>query len=215
MGSIDFECHSVGQGLQIDKASLGMRGPHQAANAAVALAAVCELRHQGWWISTEAMCEGLERAVMPGRVEVLPGEPTVVLDTAHNPASAQALVEALAELPAASRRTLILSISHDKDVAAIVRELAAYFDRVVVTQYRENPRAVAAEKLLKIVEESVAGEQKSVMLCHTPQDAWNHVVSTAAGGELVCIAGSFYLTAEMRPLALLHATSTTAATAAR
>ena len=66
---------------------------------------------------------------------------TVVLDTAHNPASARALVEALAEMPAAVARTLVLSISHDKDVRAIVGELAPHFDRFIVTQYQENPRA--------------------------------------------------------------------------
>ena len=117
-----------------------MRGPHQAANAAVALATVAELRHQGWWISAEAMRQGLSTAALPGRVEVIAGEPSVVLDTAHNPASAQALVDTLAEMPAASRRTLVLSISHDKDLRAIVRELVPHFDRFVITQYQENPR---------------------------------------------------------------------------
>src|SRR5205085_7302302 len=99
---------------RLNSLTLAMPGRHQAANAAIALATICELRHQGWCISNDAIRSGLSQAALPGRVEITPGDPTIVLDTAHNPASARALVETLAELPAHSRRTLILSISHDK-----------------------------------------------------------------------------------------------------
>ena len=136
-----------------------MPGRHQAANAAIALATVSELRHQGWCMSNDAMRIGLSRARLPGRVEIVFGDPTIVLDTAHNPASARALVETLAELPAVSRRTLILSISHDKDVPAVVREFAIHFDRIIVTQYQENPRAVPARELLQIVADSTVGSR--------------------------------------------------------
>jgi dihydrofolate synthase/folylpolyglutamate synthase len=179
-----------------------MRGAHQAANAAVALAVIGELRHQGWCVSSEAMRLGLAQAALPGRVEVVSGEPMVVLDTAHNPASARALIEALAELPRAERRTLVLSISRDKDVRAIVRELVPHFDRFIVTQYQENPRAVAAAKLAQLVHEALGTRGAEVVVYRTPQEAWNYVVPTALRGELVCIAGSFYLTAEMRRLVM-------------
>ena len=57
---------------------------------------------------------------------------------------------------APARRTLILSISHDKDVPAIVRELAPHFDRFIVTQYQENPRAVPAEQLAEMIRDIAA-----------------------------------------------------------
>jgi dihydrofolate synthase/folylpolyglutamate synthase len=177
-----------------------MPGPHQAANAAVALATIEELRHQGWCISADAMRTGLASAALPGRVEVIAGDPTVVLDTAHNPASARALIEALAELPTPVRRTLVLSVSHDKDVRAIVRELVPHFDRVIVTQYQDNPRAVPAESLAATVNEQLASRGLKSTVCPTPAQAWQHVRDTATAGELVCIAGSFFLAAEMRPL---------------
>jgi dihydrofolate synthase/folylpolyglutamate synthase len=201
-GRIDFTYAVPGQEHRFENMPLTMRGPHQAANAAVALAAVAELRHQGWCISAQAMRMGLDSAVLPGRVEVVAGEPTVVLDTAHNPASARALVEALGEMPAPSRRTLVLSISHDKDLRAIVQELAPHFDRFVVTQYQENPRAVPAEDLARIVQHTLIGRPRNVTVSATPQQAWRYVCDTAILGERVCIAGSFYLTAEMRPLVL-------------
>jgi dihydrofolate synthase/folylpolyglutamate synthase len=196
----EMEFRMVGQEFNLEHVALAMRGPHQAANAATALAAVAELRRQGWCVSTDAIRDGLGRAVVPARVELIAGEPAVVLDTAHNPASARALVAALAELPRTGRRTLLLSVSRDKDVRAIVGELAPHFDRVVVTQYRENPRAVAVEELAEIVRE-LAGNG-NVISCVTPNAAWHAVCGTAEPGELVAIAGSFFLAAELQPIVL-------------
>ena len=128
----------------------------------------------------------------------------VVLDTAHNPAAAQALVAALAEMPAATRRTLVLSVSKDKDVRAIVRELVPHFDRFVVTQYQDNPRAVPAERLADLIRSTAqpTPAAECIGVYAQPREAWRHVCQTAIAGELVCITGSFYLAAEMRPLLL-------------
>jgi dihydrofolate synthase/folylpolyglutamate synthase len=186
-----------------------MPGQHQAANAAVALATIAELRHQGSCVSADAMRSGLSTAKLPGRIEVLAGDNSVILDTAHNPASARALVDTLREQPGPTRRTLILSISHDKDVAAIVEQLSPHFDRFVVTQYQENPRAVPAENLAKIVRGSLLAEGAEVTVCPTPQETWRYVCRTMLPGERVCITGSFYLAAEMRPLVQSSAISST------
>jgi dihydrofolate synthase / folylpolyglutamate synthase len=177
-------------------------------NAAVALATIEELRHQGWCISQDAVQEGLARARLPGRVEIFSGQPTVVLDTAHNPASARALARTLDEIPRGGRRTLILAVSHDKDIAGIVRELVPHFDRIVATRYQENPRAVPAGDLAELVQaELVRANQElqlagRVEICATPREAWESVCRSAEPDELVCIAGSFYLAAELRQLVL-------------
>jgi dihydrofolate synthase/folylpolyglutamate synthase len=199
VAKFDFRYLVPTQEFHLNSLMLAMPGRHQAANAAIALATISELRHQGWCISNDAIRSGLSRAALPGRVEITSSDPTIVLDTAHNPASARALVETLDELPR-SRRTLILSISHDKDVPAVVRELATHFDRIVVTQYQENPRAVPAEELLKTVAEAVGRNPIDVVLRPTPKEAWQFAIDSAAPGECICIAGSFYLAAEMRPL---------------
>jgi dihydrofolate synthase/folylpolyglutamate synthase len=146
------------------------------------------------------MRRGLAAAKLPGRVEFLPGQPDVVLDTAHNPASAKALTAALAEIRVAGRRTLLLAASRDKDVAGIVRELAPQFDRVVVTEYKKNPRAVPACDLAELVRAEMGGNSKAVEVYSTPAEAWQAVSPTAQDGELVCIAGSFYLAGELRAL---------------
>ena len=84
--------------------ALGLLGRHQAANAAVALAAVEELRHAGWTIPEAAVRRGLAEVAWPARVEVVARRPTVVLDAAHNAASIAALVEMLDESFSARRR---------------------------------------------------------------------------------------------------------------
>jgi dihydrofolate synthase/folylpolyglutamate synthase len=133
-------------------------------------------------------------------VEVFTGEQTIVVDTAHNLASAQALVSALEELPAPARRSLVLSVSRDKDVRAIVGTLAPHFDRFVVTQYQENPRAVRAESLAEILRGALAGRAVELAVCPNPPDAWQFIQRSVVPRELVCITGSFFLAAEMRRL---------------
>jgi dihydrofolate synthase / folylpolyglutamate synthase len=219
-GKIDFEYRVTGQEHRIADVRLAMRGPHQAANAAVALATIEELRHQGWCVSAEAMRLGLSRTVLPARVELISREPIVVLDAAHNAASARALVAAIGEIDRPSRRTLVVSISHDKDVQAILRELVPHFDRFLVTQYLENPRAVPAESLAHLVRDELSPDRDSdglqdgafgvpgnrnnsapdITIHATPADAWNYIDATKFPGELICITGSFFLAAEMRRL---------------
>jgi dihydrofolate synthase/folylpolyglutamate synthase len=212
----DFETSLVGHELRLENISLAMRGSHQAANAGVALATVTEMRHQGWCVSTDAMRRGLAEAVLPGRVEYLAGQiengatrgrPAVVIDAAHNQASARALVAALAELPGRGRRTLVLSVSSDKDVAAILRELVPFFDRVLATQYQDNPRAVAAEELAGLARAAVAAGQvrsrgTEIIVCATPGEAWEWVCENGASEELIVVAGSFFLAAEMQRIVL-------------
>jgi dihydrofolate synthase/folylpolyglutamate synthase len=187
---------------------LAMPGEHQRANAAVALATIAELRRQGWCISDDAMRDGLTHAKLPGRIEVVFGKPTVVIDTAHNPASAQALAATLADMPRHGRRTLILAVSCDKDVAGIVQALAPHFDRIVATQYLENPRAIPAGDLASVVRTELdrvdlrGRPAERVEILATPREAWESVCRSAEPDELVCIAGSFYLAAELRPVVL-------------
>jgi dihydrofolate synthase / folylpolyglutamate synthase len=200
IAEFDFRYTVPAQEHRLNNLVLRMPGRHQATNAAIALATVAELRHQGGCISNDAIRRGLSQAALPGRVEITPGNPTIVLDTAHNPASARALVETLAELPAPTRRTLILSISYDKDVNAIVRELTPHFDKIIATQYQENPRAVPADKLFNIVSESATPGRTTTLVRATPREAWRSAIESAVSGECICIAGSFYLAAEMRPL---------------
>lgn len=180
---------------------VGPRGPHQAQNAAVALAAIGELSDQGWSIGGAARRSALATLALPGRVEVFGCSPMVVVDTAHNEASAAALAAALGELGPFARRTLVLAVSRDKDVPAIVRELAPAFDRVITTRYLENPRAVDPHRLAGMVRSECAGRPTEVLTIDAPAPALEHALAGSAPEDLVCVAGSFFIAAELRPLA--------------
>src|SRR5262249_12697482 len=106
---------------------LGLLGEHQAANAAVAVGCIEQLRAKGWPISDRAVVEGLATVRWPARMEVLGGRPLVILDCAHNVASARAFVETLQASFAPARHWLIFACSNDKDVAGILRVLAPAF----------------------------------------------------------------------------------------
>src|SRR6185295_16258868 len=114
---------------------------------AVALAA-CE-RRLGRRLEAAPLRRALRAVRMPGRLEVLPGEPTVVLDGAHNPAGMEALVDSLPELLGRRRPVAVLSVLDDKDAAAMIASLAR-FARAVVATRSSHPRAAAPETLVHL-----------------------------------------------------------------
>ncbi|MCG2683973.1 MAG: bifunctional folylpolyglutamate synthase/dihydrofolate synthase, partial [Planctomycetales bacterium] len=189
---------------------LAMLGRHQAANAAVALAGVEELRLSGWTIPETAIRRGLAEVVWPARVEVLARRPAVVLDAAHNVASIEALVEALEESFSVARRLLVFAATQDKDVGGMWRALLGRFDHAILTRYLNNPRGVPPEELRKLAAcwcgsstDCWCGSSTAaptVEIAPTPADAWDAVGRLAQPDDLICVTGSFFLAAEMRRL---------------
>src|SRR5262249_53093024 len=109
---------------------LSLLGEHQAANAAVVVACVEQLRAQGWHLPNAAVAAGLREVAWPARLEVMGRRPLVVLDCAHNDASARALVDTLITSFPPARRLLVFASSSDKDVAGMFRILAPHFAHV-------------------------------------------------------------------------------------
>ena len=201
LGSLDFEGDLGSEDVSLTDIPLRMLGTHQAANAALAIATVAQLRKQGWRISSDAICQTFTELTLPGRIELIRRRPAVVLDVAHNVAAVEALVEVLATSFSCTHRTLVLAATRDKDVSGIVRVLVPHFDRVIVTQYQDNPRAVATEKLGKIVQAELVRQKlvdRTVIECPMPVDAWQLARKGARVDQLVCITGSFFVVAELR-----------------
>ena len=199
------------EGSPLAEVALGLSGQHQAANATVALAVVDELNRQGWQIDTQAQRQGLARVQLPGRIERIPAtadstqlkRPAVVLDTAHNEASAHALAATLVE-EFSGPRTLIVACSKDKDVEAIACALVPVFDLVIITRYLENPRAVALDDLAHQFQQACTRQrcETDLVTSPTPQSAWQQAIALTRPNGVICIAGSFYLAAELRPVVL-------------
>jgi len=198
---------------KVRKYQLGLIGRHQAANAALAITIADELRRQGFPIPDEAYARGLSEIQWPARIEVLSTAPTVVLDAAHNVASIAALLETLRECFTARRRWLIFATSRDKPAEQMLRQLRTAFDEIVLTRYQHNPRAVPIEQLA----EMLSGQQSrrwprrsadarreqrrpEIHQIATPAAAWDFVRERAEPEDLICVTGSFFLAAEIRPL---------------
>jgi dihydrofolate synthase/folylpolyglutamate synthase len=178
---------------------LGLLGEHQAANAAVAVACIEQLRSAGWHVPDAAVAAGLANVLWPARLEVLSHRPLVVLDCAHNVASAEALAQTLQTSFPPARRLLVFASSNDKDVAGIFRVLAPYFKHAFLTRYGNNPRSVPPDELAGFLQRS---SDLPCTVCPIPADAWQAARAMAAPADLICITGSVFLAGELRPLIL-------------
>jgi hypothetical protein len=177
---------------------LGLLGAHQAANAAVAVACVEVLREQGWHVSDAAVAAGLAGVRWPARMEVVGRRPLVVLDCAHNVASAEAVVQTLnSSFPPGGRRLLVFAGSSDKDLPGIFRVLAPHFAHAYLTRYAHNPRAVPPEQLAALLRQV---SDLPFSLHPTAAAAWQAARAAAGADDLVCVTGSVFLAGELRPV---------------
>ncbi len=178
---------------------LSLLGQHQADNAALVVACVEHLRAEGWKIPDATVSSGLASVVWPARTEVLGRRPFVVLDCAHNPASAEALVRTLLESFPPCRRLLVFAGSSDKDVGGMFRVLSPHFAQALMTAYVGSARSMAPQQLAELWR---AAGGPSPTLCATPAAAWEAARVSAGPGDLICATGSVFLAGEMRPLLL-------------
>ena len=184
---------SVGKSIEIE---LPLVGRHQAHNAACAVAAIQELAAIGWKTSSDAIQAGCRKIQWPARVEVLNKRPLVILDAAHNPVSVDALLKTLDEHQVAGKRTLIYSSTKDKPVEQLLSMLLPKFDSVILTEFRSNPRALPLDELNRI---AVNLNVCDIQAIEQPIAAWETAFNSSAPDELICIAGSFFLAADLRP----------------
>ena len=177
--------------------ALSLLGEHQAANAALAVACVEQLRAEGWTIPDAAVSAGLAATDWPARMEVVGRHPLVVLDCAHNTASAEALVRTLRESFPPCRRLLIFAGSNDKDLAGMFRILGPHFAHVFLTPYLGSARSTPPEQLAALL--GAAGGPPATQ-CVAPAAAWEAARAMARPDDLVCVTGSVFLAGEMRTL---------------
>lgn len=196
-GRMDFEYFGPGRPWRLEGVELGLLGRHQAANAALALAAAALFRQAGWKISEQDCREALAHLDWPARCQLLCRRPAVVVDTAHNVASVEALLAVLEESFAPGRRLLLFATTQDKDVPGMLARLLPKFDQVVLTNYLDSPRAMPVEDLGRLAQQ-IAG--RTYPTAPTPDEAWEMIRALAQPDDLICITGSFFLVGQMLPL---------------
>jgi len=132
--------------IEVPRASKPEENSYQAQNKLTAFTAACELLGKRG-PSEDKAYQIMDATVIPGRLETVHTNPLVIIDAAHNPASARMLQENFS-IPNA---LLLLAILADKDAEGIIKALAPHFDEITVTQ-TASPRALPIVELQKQVE---------------------------------------------------------------
>jgi dihydrofolate synthase/folylpolyglutamate synthase len=178
---------------------LPLLGAHQAQNAACALCAIDVLTARGLVIDADAVQGGFDRMTFPARVEVVGEAPWIVIDGAHNVASAEALAETLHTCVPEGPRTLVFGTTREKDLRGQLRVLLPLFDRFVATRYVENPRSVPPHEIAEAIFE-LSGRLAAIE--PSPAAALRRAHRVAPNEGVICVTGSLFLAAEARAVLL-------------
>lgn len=165
-----------------------LRGSHQIRNAAAALAALTALEIP---LAQQAIRNGLTLAKPRGRFTVLPGDPSVILDVAHNPESARALAATLRTMPPA-RTLAVFGMFKDKDITAVLNTLAGEINHWHVGSL-PGPRGAHASDIAALSPGPVSTHA-------TVADAWRAARRDAARNDRIVVFGSFLTVAAVMEL---------------
>ncbi|HJV65836.1 MAG TPA: folylpolyglutamate synthase/dihydrofolate synthase family protein [Geomonas sp.] len=183
-----------GLGLTLAGVESGLKGRYQSGNAALALAAAELLTAMGYPLSREAMIAGIGRASWPGRMEIFPGPPRVLLDGAHNPDGARALAEALGDLPR-KRLLMVVGVMADKELSGLLGHLLPLADRVFAVAPALE-RALPAQELADFCRAAGAEAEAAGSV----PDGLERARQAAADDDLVVVCGSLFTVGEARSL---------------
>ncbi len=173
-----------------------LRGANQLLNAAGVLAAFEALRERVP-ISAQAVRAGLARVDLPGRFQIVPGRPALVLDVAHNPHAVAALVHNLDQMGFHPRTHAVFGAMHDKDIAAMLCRMAPLVDNWHFAEL-PTPRAASAQRLHDLHAELVRvgqcrGPDAVRAACHpSPARALSAALEEADPADRIIVFGSFF-----------------------
>ena len=170
-----------------------LRGANQLLNASGAIAALITLRER-LPINAQAVRTGLALVELPGRFQIVPGQPVLVLDVAHNPQAVAALALNLDAMGFYPHTHAVFGAMADKDIPALVARMAPLVD-VWHCCDLPTPRAATAEALAAAVASTAADRLGGapVVQVHTdPAAALAAAVAAAGATDRIVVFGSFY-----------------------
>jgi dihydrofolate synthase/folylpolyglutamate synthase len=166
-----------------------LRGANQLLNAATALAAL-ESLHERLPIPAQAVRSGLALVELSGRFQIVPGQPVLVLDVAHNPQAAGALAVSLDQMGFYSRTFVVFGVMADKDIHQVIAPLRPLVDAWFVTDLPLPRAARAADLAREIV--APPHDKTPVATFSTPSDALRAALAAADPADRIVVFGSFY-----------------------
>ncbi len=182
------------RGEEISRAALplpALHGRFQLQNAAGVLM-VLSLLNDTLPVAPQHLRQGLHAVSLPGRFQVVPGAVTVILDVAHNPQSAAALADNLAEIPVAGTTHAVVAMLADKDITQVLRRMAGVVDDwypAGLDVFRGTDGSALAAA---ITESGVKVDTAYFSVAAALAAAQN----AAKGGDRIVVFGSFHTVAE-------------------
>ena len=167
-----------------------LRGANQLINASGVLAALEALRAR-LPITAQAVRNGLALVQLPARFQVVPGQPVLVLDVAHNPHSVAALTANLDAMGYFPTTHAVFGAMADKDLEAMFRMIAPVVDRWYFTDL-PLARAETAQGLLARWEALGVRPQTAASIHATPMEALQAATSNADPADRIVVFGSFH-----------------------
>ncbi|MEG0821248.1 MAG: bifunctional tetrahydrofolate synthase/dihydrofolate synthase [Burkholderiaceae bacterium] len=180
-----------------------LRGANQLLNAAGAIAAL-EAIGARLPVSQAAVREGLLRVEIPGRFQILPGQPAIILDVAHNPHAAAVLAQNLDAMAYHPSTHAVFGMLADKDIAAVVGKIGARVDHWHVASL-PGPRGTSASQLSEILR--AAGVSPAAITSYADVESALVAAQVAVEpADRIVVFGSFLtVAAAMQALALQRA----------
>ena len=178
---------------QYEEVLVSLHGIHQGVNAATAIVAAEAFLGRG--LGDEVVTSTLGKARMPGRMELISRRPMIVVDGAHNPAGVKALVATLGgAFHVEGARRCVLGMLSGRDIDDMVEPLVALGFTEFHCCAPHSPRAVPANVVADAVRRhgGVAYEHPSGLA------ALAHARERSTDEDLIVVAGSLYLVAEVR-----------------
>lgn len=185
-----YRLHWSPQGQQFsygrwENVSIGLLGDYQCVNAMIALEALQILQQQETALSDQAVRSGLEEAKWSGRFEVLHQKPLFIVDGAHNPAGAQALVDTLQQHFAGRQIYLLMGVFKDKDYRQIAEIMSVCGDTIYCFQPQQE-RGLRADALA----EAVQPFYRNTVIADSAEQAVQRVLQQAGEQDIVVSFGS-------------------------
>ncbi|NIC40540.1 bifunctional tetrahydrofolate synthase/dihydrofolate synthase [Aquabacterium sp. A08] len=167
-----------------------LRGANQLVNAAGVLAAL-EALHPRLPVTAQAVRTGLALVELPGRFQIVPGQPTLVLDVAHNPHAVAALAENLDAMGFYPTTHAVFGAMADKDLRPMFERINPLIDRWYFTDLplsrAAQARDLAASWAATNTRPDAAASQHA-----SPQAALAAAVAAADPADRIVVFGSFF-----------------------
>ena len=167
-----------------------LRGANQLINASGVLAALEAVRDR-LPVTAQAIRNGLAMVELPGRVQIIPGQPTLVLDVAHNPHAVAALSENLDAMGFYPTTHAVFGAMADKDISAIMARVGVLVDRWYFCDL-PTARASSAQDLQKQWQQTNNRKNVTSSVFKDPKEAFEAAVAAADPADRIVVFGSFF-----------------------